>query len=380
MDSWVASTERTPGLSRLLSLESERRWLFQGDRSPSADQLYPTVFPSSLDPHKIRGCFVPQVGLLPPLPLVSNVFPSAWVALALAVTQNLDRVHCYRMDDFPDDSVAVFLGENFATAGAAQELAAQARELPDRAPLNQCFVNVLSRAHFSADRLDYPMPGSYVSTEIVPVEERIEVTAGDFRALTAAIGRPRIRFGNSAEVRRDPFTGSLMDGGHLQFDPVSGARLPIRIPTESDRRASLARVSRRGHRWLQRINAQPLGGGESPSVPRTQRTSFGQALKFIQENCARSLTVAEIAEVAHLSSRHLHAVFREVLGCTPLGYAADRRLDLAEKLIVETSLTVSEIAERCGFAEPTSLTRSLRRRRGVTPLALRRSARSRDAG
>jgi len=158
--------------------------------------------------------------------------------------------------------------------------------------------------------------------------------------------------------------------------------VPLRIPTEADRRAATTRAKLRGQRWLEQTMGMPLYAADSRSNSAETRLSprspFGQGLKFIEERCARQISVAEIAEAAQLSPRHLSLLFRQILGCTPLEYAADRRLDLAEQLITKTALSMSAIAEKCGFAEQASLTKSMRRRRGITPMRLRKTARLQD--
>ena len=100
----------------------------------------------------------------------------------------------------------------------------------------------------------------------------------------------------------------------------------------------------------------------SPPEPRCMK----RVLRFIDENCTRPVTVSELAAVAELSVSHLHAVFRRSTGRTPLSYLSERRMDVAERLIKETRLSVAEIAECCGFAEQARLDKADQRRRERT--------------
>ncbi|XXX73120.1 AraC family transcriptional regulator [Sorangium sp. So ce134] len=114
------------------------------------------------------------------------------------------------------------------------------------------------------------------------------------------------------------------------------------------------------------------GPARAPDAPEKLR----RALRFIEEHAHEPLTVADIAARAGLSPGHLHHLFRAVLGTTVQARIADLRLARATELLSRTDLGIAEVALRCGYADQSCLTRSLRRRRGVTPAALRRAARS----
>ncbi|WP_437542153.1 AraC family transcriptional regulator [Sorangium sp. So ce367] len=105
-----------------------------------------------------------------------------------------------------------------------------------------------------------------------------------------------------------------------------------------------------------------------------------RALRFLEDHAHEPLTVADVAARAELSPGHLHHLFRTVLGTTVQERIADLRLARATDLLSRTELGIAEIAIRCGYADQSCLTRSLRRRRGVTPAALRRAVRAERRG
>jgi AraC family transcriptional regulator len=55
------------------------------------------------------------------------------------------------------------------------------------------------------------------------------------------------------------------------------------------------------------------------------------------------------------------------LGKTPHSYVLDRRLDLAQQLLLETNLRIVEIAVRCGFSSQSQMTTTFHHRLGITP-------------
>lgn len=370
------------GLSRLLELLAMRRYLFHGSRDRGEPtHLYPRIQTSSTDPDRVRGFFTPGIGLMPPRALVSYVYPNPLVAAVLALMQTEDGVCAVRLDDFSDGTAAVFFGENDVNEGQFQRFLEQIQSWDASTPVGACRVDVLERDQFPRDRLGFHMPGCYVSESAVPIVDRVVLTAGDVRALGALLkGFPPVSFKNGAHARGDPFSGIFARGGHLQFNPFNGEPVEVRVPTESDRASAITRARLRGERWLERTRGKPLydaGRGKSRATV-TPRSPFGKALKLIDDHCTEPLSIPEVARVADLSVRQFEVLFREMLGCSPREYVAERRLDLAERLISETSLSMAAISEQCGFAEQGSLTRSLKRRRGLTPMALRKLARTED--
>ncbi|HKX10613.1 MAG TPA: AraC family transcriptional regulator [Stellaceae bacterium] len=109
---------------------------------------------------------------------------------------------------------------------------------------------------------------------------------------------------------------------------------------------------------------------------RANRTPpIARALEIIAARYAEPLTVAEIARAAGMGLSRFHEQFRSEIGLTPAEQLAATRLDHAEDLLRETRLPIAEIALEVGFSDQTALTRCFRRRRGVTPAALRRGFR-----
>lgn len=83
-------------------------------------------------------------------------------------------------------------------------------------------------------------------------------------------------------------------------------------------------------------------------------------------------TVAELAASVHLGERHLRRLFQQATGKTLQDYLQQARIELAQRLLEQTGLSLDEIAARCGFTER-SLRRSWARWRDSTPGEYRRS-------
>lgn len=81
----------------------------------------------------------------------------------------------------------------------------------------------------------------------------------------------------------------------------------------------------------------------------------------------------DILEVEFGKSRYkVVREFKEHWGCTPMEYLAKRRLDASRLMLLETELSVTEIAEQTGFATCSYYVQSFKKQFGTTPTLFRR--------
>ncbi|MEV4735226.1 helix-turn-helix transcriptional regulator [Microbacterium sp. LMX7-1.2] len=101
--------------------------------------------------------------------------------------------------------------------------------------------------------------------------------------------------------------------------------------------------------------------GPAPALVR-------RALDFIAENAHRGITVDEVAESVHISTRGLQYAFRRALDRTPAECLRQARLDGAHReLRAGSPKTVAEIARRWGFSHPSRFAAAYRDAFGVSP-------------
>ncbi|ANN78423.1 AraC family transcriptional regulator [Bordetella flabilis] len=120
--------------------------------------------------------------------------------------------------------------------------------------------------------------------------------------------------------------------------------------------------------------------GPRPMPRGADEAIVERALRHMRRYLDRDLTVADIARAAGAGPTRLYRLFRDRLGRTPHDTLAELRLDGAQHLLAATSLPIAEIARRTGHADQSTLTRRLRRSRGVTPAAYRRGMKGSGPG
>ncbi|NKX45684.1 helix-turn-helix domain-containing protein [Roseibacterium sp. KMU-115] len=116
--------------------------------------------------------------------------------------------------------------------------------------------------------------------------------------------------------------------------------------------------------------------GERPAAPAAppglaRDRVLRAAAALMRRHLEPPLPIPEIARRLGISQRGLEMRCRAAAGRTPQGLYAAIRMAEAQRLVQDTTLSVTEIAGRVGYADASAMTRMFRRQFGVTPQALR---------
>ncbi len=119
----------------------------------------------------------------------------------------------------------------------------------------------------------------------------------------------------------------------------------------------------------------PLGIAErrSTDVTAVEDRAVAEAMRAIRRGACDGLRVEDLVRSAHLSRPAFYRRFRAALGRTPHAELLRARLDRVKDLLLQTPMTLEEIAARTGFAHPEYLSAAFRRETGRTPGAFRRN-------
>ena len=97
-----------------------------------------------------------------------------------------------------------------------------------------------------------------------------------------------------------------------------------------------------------------------------------RALEYIDANLDGDPSIGLLATECRLSSSHFARAFKAETGIPPHRWLMHRRIDRASKLLINEKLTISEVAQLCGFADQSHLARVFVRSRGCSPANWRR--------
>jgi LacI family transcriptional regulator len=139
--------------------------------------------------------------------------------------------------------------------------------------------------------------------------------------------------------------------------------------------ASMLHRMMQGEALAKRVITAPVGEitvRQSSDIFKVDDDAVVKALRFIQNNANRRLSVDEIASASGVHRRSLQRRFHDHLSVTVQKYCLEARAKYIARVICETRLSLEEVAAQCGFAEAAHLSRFFCSVRGETPSAYRR--------
>ena len=90
-------------------------------------------------------------------------------------------------------------------------------------------------------------------------------------------------------------------------------------------------------------------------------------VRHIREHIDRPISVSELAQLASLSVSALERKFKKHLRVTPMQYIKRLRISFASQALIQTDLSINEIAHRYGFCDHSYMSKEFRRVVGMTP-------------
>jgi transcriptional regulator GlxA family with amidase domain len=95
----------------------------------------------------------------------------------------------------------------------------------------------------------------------------------------------------------------------------------------------------------------------------------------VEVHLNESIDLGMLARVAGLSMHHFARQFKQSAGVTPHYYLTQKRVERAQEMLVQTDLSIAEIAYAAGFSDQSHLARHFRYMLGTTPREFRQPQR-----
>jgi LacI family transcriptional regulator len=109
----------------------------------------------------------------------------------------------------------------------------------------------------------------------------------------------------------------------------------------------------------------------STDILLVEDKEMAEAVRFIRENADRPLQVDDIAAAVGLSRRTLQHRFANAVGRSVHSQVLRERVNRITQLLVDTDLTVAQIADELNFSSPKQLDRVFTKFQGVPPTVYR---------
>lgn len=119
------------------------------------------------------------------------------------------------------------------------------------------------------------------------------------------------------------------------------------------------------------LRCRPEAAPGSPASAGVHAT-VARAVRLIDQGALENGSIADLADRLGVGDRHLRRIFRDHTGVTPQEHAKARRLLRARQLIVDSNLTMTEIADIAGFGSLRRFNDAMKQAYGQAPTAFRR--------
>jgi AraC-like DNA-binding protein len=104
-----------------------------------------------------------------------------------------------------------------------------------------------------------------------------------------------------------------------------------------------------------------------PNATNSSSQYVINAIKYIQFNYSRDISIDDIAKAVGISRSHLYRVFMSNVGQAPIDYLTDYRIGEACYLLKNSQLSIAEIAVSVGFFDQFYFSRVFKKSKGVPP-------------
>jgi len=122
------------------------------------------------------------------------------------------------------------------------------------------------------------------------------------------------------------------------------------------------------------LEQAPIGAAaEHPDRPSAELEKIETVLRYIDEHLADNITVEDLAKLVFLHPNYFIVFFKSMMGCPPIQYVKQRRMETARLLLSRPDFTVSDVASRIGM-KIYYFSRMFKSHTGLTPSRYRRLA------
>lgn len=100
---------------------------------------------------------------------------------------------------------------------------------------------------------------------------------------------------------------------------------------------------------------------------------------YIDANVSEKLTLDKISELFFLSKSQIFRIFKTRFGKSPMQYHMEKKLEAVKKMLEDTDMRISDIAEEMSFSDAKHLTKSFKAAFDILPKDYRRAFKVKNA-
>lgn len=130
-------------------------------------------------------------------------------------------------------------------------------------------------------------------------------------------------------------------------------------------------------KWLKK-RKEVDGESKIPTINKEvlPASTIDQVLAYIEKTPLRQVTLTDAAKSVHLNPSYLSQLFKQQLNTKFVDYLTELRIQEGKRLLLTTTLKMSEIAERVGYSEVAYFSNNFKKMTGYSPSEFRKSTKT----
>lgn len=113
--------------------------------------------------------------------------------------------------------------------------------------------------------------------------------------------------------------------------------------------------------------------GEAASQPIDDEPLAQRIRSYLDQHYAENISLQELANALHVSTFYLAHIFKAAYGYSPMQYILRRRIGEAQTLLISTNLSVTAVADRVGYDNPSHFNQLFTKNVGQPPLKYKKN-------
>ncbi|MFC3802305.1 helix-turn-helix domain-containing protein [Cohnella sp. GCM10012308] len=166
--------------------------------------------------------------------------------------------------------------------------------------------------------------------------------------------------------------GNVLDRDHPRMNELRAILTDMQEEHETQSSSYRTIIRAQMARFLAYVNRHFSRSATPASIEtRSKQPLVRSVLEAVHQDPARPWSLREMADLIHLSPSRFSAIFKQIVGMSPLNYCIEIRLGQAVHLLETTDRKIIDIAAECGFRNLSNFNRVFVQHVGKTPSQVR---------
>lgn len=106
---------------------------------------------------------------------------------------------------------------------------------------------------------------------------------------------------------------------------------------------------------------------EYQEIDRSFNTYIKDAIKYVENNIKRNITLEEVAKYINITPHYLSKIFKKYVGVNFITFITDKKIELAKEMLINKDVPIVNISIELSYNQPNYFSKVFKRKVGMTP-------------